>query len=687
MSYYLLEIGTEEIPASFINPSADFLKQEISKQLADKNLNFNNILSNGTPRRLYLYIEGLPERQPDSEVEMTGPPANIAFDEDGNLTKAGLGFVKSKGLDMDSLKKISTPKGEYLSGIKKTVGLDTKIILKELIENLIKSIPFKKSMKWGNGDFRFARPIHWLLSLFDDEVLEISIENLTSSNITFGHRFMSKGSITIKNFEEYKEKLSQAKVIVDFEDRKKIVAEKLADFSNKNKFKVQIDEDLLDTVANLVEYPHPILGEFSKDFLVLPKEALITSMKYHQKYFYVTDENDNILNYFVGISNTVPEDDNVVKNGYERVLRARLSDAMFFYENDKKVPLDDRVEELKKVVYQVKLGTSYEKIQRFSAVAKWLTSKVKPEIEKTVLRAAYLCKADLMTEMVYEFAELQGIMGRQYALIAGEDKNVADAILEHYLPKFAGDELPKTDEGAIVSISDKIDTICGCFSINLIPTGNNDPYALRRAAIGILQIIKHKNYRINLKELINVSLEQLKSKVEFDNDEVAAKVYQFIMLRYKQLLLQENISQDAFEAVYERFNDIITIQKAAQALTVAKKSEEFEIISGSYKRISNILKKQNWDKVSYNKNLFTSKEEEILASVLESQTEVMKENLKNENFENLLSALMEFAKPVDAFFENVMVMVEDEKIRNNRLSLLASLKQSFDILGELSKVG
>lgn len=687
MSYYLLEIGTEELPASFVNPSAEFLKKEFEKQLTAKNLKYSEILSGGTPRRLYIYVNGLPERQEDSEVEITGPPANIAFDENGELTKAGFGFAKSKGLDMNSLKKVETKRGEYLSGIKKTIGVATDEALKSMVADTIKAIPFRKSMKWGDRDIRFARPIHWLVSLYNDAVLDVAIGDIKAGNITQGHRFMSKGEIVVKDYDSYMSGLKKANVIVNFADRKKMVADKLDYFSKENDFNIQVDEDLLDTVANLVEYPHPILGKFSEEFLALPKEALVTSMKYHQKYFYVTDNAGKVLNYFVGISNTVPEDDAVVRNGYEKVLRARLSDGMFFYNNDKKVSLDTRVEELKKVVYQVKLGTSFEKLERFSSVAHWITDYVNPEIQATVKRAAYLCKADLMTNMVYEFAELQGLMGREYAMLAGEDQNVADAILEHYLPKFAGDVLPVTDEGAIVSVADKIDTICGCFAIDLIPTGNNDPYALRRCSIGILQIIRDKKFKFGLKDLVEVSLSQFKSKIEFNLEEVIGKVIDFILQRYKQVLVQENVATDAFEAVSGRFSNIIVLAKAAKALSSVKGSEDFGTISQSYKRITNILKKNKWAEVVYDEALLETIEEKNLSETLITQMNIMKKNVDEEDFEKVLDALMAFAAPVDAFFENVMVMVDDEKVRNNRLSLLASLKSCFDILGELSKVG
>lgn len=681
MSFYILEIGTEEIPASFINPASEFLKNHFKNELEKNRITYSNIETGGTPRRLYLFIDNISDMQSDLEEEIVGPPANIAFDENGNLTKAALGFAKSKGLDIDSLKKVVTEKGEYLAGIKKIKGGSTKEFLKELIINTVKNFPFPKSMKWGNKNLRFARPIHWFLSIYNGKVLEFEIEGIKADNYTFGHRFMANKKIKINSFDEYKTKLKENFVIVDFNERKEIIKSFLNNIGN-----VFIDEDLLDTVANLVEYPHPILGEFPEHFLQLPKEVLITSMKNHQKYFY-REKDGKILNSFVGISNTKPKDDSLIKSGYERVLKARLNDAMFFFENDKKVPLEERMEQLKKVVYQEQLGTSYEKMERFREIALFLAKKLAPNKATTTDRAAFLCKADLMTEMVYEFPELQGVMGREYALIQGEEKVVADAIFEHYLPRFSGDELPKTDEGAFISIADKIDTITGCFIIGLIPTGNNDPYALRRNAIGIINIILNKNYRLSLTELLEKAIDNYKDKLSYQKEEILEKTKEFILTRAKQIATsQYSIRADVFEAVVAVFDDIVQIFNAAKALNEVYEKPEFVTLSTSYKRISNILNKNNWNNTEYKEDLLAESEEKELNKLINEYEGKLNQLLSEEKYNDAINVLLSFSKPVDNFFDNVLVMDKNEEIRNNRLRLLAKLKTLFEKIGELSLI-
>ncbi|BAI79747.1 glycyl-tRNA synthetase, beta subunit [Deferribacter desulfuricans SSM1] len=681
MSFYILEIGTEEIPASFINPAANFLKEHFKNELEKNRINYSSIESGGTPRRLFLYIENISDRQADLEEEIKGPPANIAFDENGNLTKTALGFAKSKGLDVNTLRSVKTDKGEYLVGTKKVKGEDTVNILKNLVVQTIKNFPFPKSMKWGDKNLRFARPIHWFLSIYNGKVLEFEIEGIKAGNYTFGHRFMANKQIKISSFDEYKAKLKENFVIVDFNERKEIIRSFLNNIGN-----VFIDEDLLDTVANLVEYPHPILGEFPEHFLQLPKEVLITSMKNHQKYFY-REKDGKILNSFVGISNTKPKDDSLIKSGYERVLKARLNDAMFFFENDKKVPLEERMEQLKKVVYQEQLGTSYEKMERFREIALFLAKKLAPNKATTTDRAAFLCKADLMTEMVYEFPELQGVMGREYALIQGEEQLVADAIFEHYLPRFSGDELPKTDEGAFISIADKIDTITGCFIIGLIPTGNNDPYALRRNAIGIINIILNKNYRLSLTELLEKAIDNYKDKLSYQKEEILEKTKEFILTRAKQIATsQYNIRADVFEAVVAVFDDIVQIFNAAKALNEVYEKPEFVTLSTSYKRISNILNKNNWNNTEYKEDLLVESEEKELNKLIKENEEKLNQLLSEEKYNDAINVLLSFSKPVDNFFDNVLVMDKNEEIRNNRLSLLAKLKTLFEKIGELSLI-
>lgn len=685
MSFYLLEIGTEEIPAGLIAPAYNYLKEKFISLLESNNIAYESIVSDGTPRRLFVYIKGLPEKQDDREEIVLGPPASIAFEKNGGLTKAGQGFARSKGIDEKDISRATTEKGDYLKGIKKIKGIHVKdFILKNIVE-IITNTPFKKSMKWGDKTFKFARPVHSFLSIFDSEVLPFEIEGVSASDKTFGHRFHGKKDLQVESYESYISVLRENNVIVNFQERKEKVLSQLKKIESDKNVAIPVDESLLDTVANLVEYPYPVVGTFSQDFLKLPEDVLITSMKVHQKYFYMLDKSGRLINSFVGISNTKPVNENV-KNGYERVLRARLSDAMFFFENDKNVSLEKRAEELKKVVYQEKLGTSWEKVERFAEIALYLTELLDKSKKESVLRVCKLAKADLMTEMVYEFPELQGYMGTVYARIQGENETVSQSINEHYKPRFAGDDLPSTFEGAVVSIADKLDTISGCFSVGLIPTGNNDPYALRRNTIGILNIIRKYNFRINIMELIIKSLGKLKEKSKFDACELSTKVYEFIMQRFKQILLSEGVDGEIFDAVSDNFYDIMTLDKAVKDITPKKGTENFEIVGTSYKRVANILKKSGFLSGDVIEGLFKDTEEKELFKMLVKMEIPLEAYIKAENFSEAMDMLLSLRAFVDNFFDKVMVMDKDDAVRNNRLALLLRLKGTFDKVLKFDKI-
>ncbi len=684
MSYYMLEIGTEELPASFINPAAESLKEHFHNLLVNKRISFGNIRSGGTPRRLYLYIDNLSNKQEDREEELVGPPAQIAFDKNGELTKAGEGFAKSKGLSPDSLRIVKTEKGEYAVGTLFHKGEETSTFLQKNVPLIISSIPFQKSMRWGDKDIKFARPIHWFVSVFNGDVLFFEMDGIKASNITYGHRFMGNNPCTVTDILSYETCLENNNVVLSFEKRKEIIRQQIEEIERDNNLKVEIDDELLGSVANLVEKPYAILGTFAKDFLELPKEVLVTSMKNHQKYFYTTDVEGELSNHFVGVSNTEPKDE-TIKFGYEKVLKARLADAVFFFENDKKVLLEQKVEELKDVIYQQQLGTSYEKMERFYKIASYLAGLLAPDHLHNTQRVAYLCKGDLMSEMVYEFPELQGVMGREYAKAQGENEAVCTGIYEHYLPRFAGDTLPTTTEGSLVSIADKIDTICGCFAIGLIPTGNNDPYALRRNAIGILNIIRKNKYRLDLKRLIEYALEVLSEKINVDINKTKEEVFEFVLFRFKKILSDEGVSADIFDAA-KKYNDIISFEMAAKALSDVKDSEDFTVISTSYKRINNILKKSEWHDYQYDPELFQTPYEQKLDEMINTDGSQIAFLVNNEEYRKAIEVLLKFRIPVDEFFDNVMVMDKDENIKNNRLSLLCSLKNVFDIVGDLSQI-
>ncbi|PLX68179.1 MAG: glycine--tRNA ligase subunit beta [Denitrovibrio sp.] len=686
MPDFLLEIGSEEIPAGFISGACEYLKKEFNKKLTDAGIGFQNIESDGTPRRLYVNIEGLDENQSDKEETIMGPPAAVAFDADGNLTKAGSGFAKSKGLAEDSLTKVETERGVYLSGVKKTKGVPTRDFIQAILVDVITSIPFRKSMHWGDKSFRFARPVHWFVSIFDGSVIEFEIDGIKSGNETMGHRIHANEYFPVENFNDYKSKLRDACVVYSSAERIQAMRDQVAVIEKETGYKVDLDEDLLQTVAGLVEFPVALMGEFEEKYLDIPAEVLITSMKYHQKYLYVTDKDGKLVNKFIGVSNTAPSDPELVKTGYARVLRARLADAEFFWANDKKYPLEKRVDELKKVVYQEKIGTSYEKMERFGKLAAFFAENFNADAKTDTERASVLCKADLLSEMVYEFPELQGIMGNIYAKLQGENDVVAQAIEEHYLPRFAGDDLPASDVGAFVSMADKLDTICGCFAIKLIPTGNQDPYALRRGAIGILSIIRAKGYRMGLKKMIAESVNNLTKYIKLDADKTAELVYEFVIQRYRQILSGEGLPADCVDAAFEISDDIIAVEKAAKALAESKQTTEFASISAGYKRINNILKKSEHTSDVYDVALFETDYERELAKLISDKADQINREVSEENFTVAMTQLLTFSGPVDNFFENVMVMAKDEKVKLNRLSLLNKLKAVFNMLGDLTKI-
>lgn len=684
MSYFFLEIGCEEIPAGFVNPAVEFLTSECTRQLNAANIAYTSVTGDGTPRRLFVYVEGIADKQSDVEEEIVGPPARIAFTEDGSLTDVAVKFAQSKGLDMSTVRRHSTDKGDYLVGTKKTIGISTREILLNMVPALVRAIPFRKSMRWGDGEFRFARPAVWFVSLLNDEVLPFSIDRIDAGRTSRGHRFHAPAEFTVDSYADWSKKVRDAMVIPSFAERREMIRTQIAELSKANNFVVEVDEDLLDTVANLVEYPFAVHGTFEEKYLTLPQDVLVTSMKNHQKYFYVTKQDGTLLNSFVGVSNTRPTEAGLIRQGYERVLRARLNDAMFFWKNDQTVPLEERAEGLKKVVYQEKLGTSWEKMERFSAVAGYLADLIAPDTNATTQQAAALCKADLMSEMVYEFPELQGIMGARYASLQGKPDVVSKAIFEHYLPRFAGDVLPETTEGALVSLGDKLDTISGCFVIDMIPTGNVDPYGLRRNAIGILQIIRAKGYRIDLKQAVAAAVSHFEGKQQFNKEETVNKVYDFIIQRLKQIVVNDGAAADAFDAACPVATDSILIERLAKVLTGAKGSEQFATIAQSYKRINNILKKNGWESSSYSAELFQTDEERLLGEAIQSKGAMIADAAGMGDFDTALSQLLTLAAPVNAFFESVMVMAEDEKIRNNRLGLLVTLKALFNRMGDLS---
>ncbi|MCP4716612.1 MAG: glycine--tRNA ligase subunit beta, partial [Deltaproteobacteria bacterium] len=584
MSELLLEIGTEEIPAAFMPGALDALKDLMAGELKAARIAFDTIETCGTPRRLILIADGIAESQSELVTKKTGPATGIAYDADGNPTKAALGFARGQGIDVGKLTTITTDKGDYICAEKKETGQPTAALLPEMLPRIITTLPFPKSMRWKDLDLRFARPIHWLVALLDGTVVPFSIGNVASGSATRGHRFMAPETVQVDSAAAFRAALQQGHVMIDPAERRTAITKAINDLAATVGGTPDADEALLTEVTYILESPFPVLCSFEKEFLELPSAVLLTTMKKHQKYFPVLDGSGAPLPHFIAVNNTNPLNPDVVKKGHERVLRARLSDARFFFSEDTKKPLTDMARELKQVVFQAKLGTSHEKVIRFAQLAGAMTVMLgKPALRPAVEQAAALCKADLTSEMVGEFPELQGIMGREYALKCGEPAEVADAILEHYRPRFAGDELPASDIGAIVSLADKLDTIVGIFGIGKNPSGTADPYALRRQCLGIINIITNKKYQLSLIGLIKQAIALLGEKLTRPCNEVYADVMAFFSGRLSNLLTGQGYPHDVVDAVLSLgLDDLHDMLNRIDALRRMKQDPNFEALAGAF---------------------------------------------------------------------------------------------------------
>jgi glycyl-tRNA synthetase beta chain len=685
MAEFLLEIGTEEIPSGFIQRALEDMKGFLEKEFQNQRIAYKEIKAMGTPRRLVLTASGVATTQEGRLIEVIGPAKRIAFTEQGQPTKAALGFARGQGIGIEELQVVKTDKGEYVSARKEEKGQETIQILPAILPRLISSISFPKSMRWMDLENTFARPIHWILALFDGTVVPFQVGNVSSSNLSRGHRFMAPGSFQVKDVGEYLRRLKNSSVIVNPEERKELIIGELNKAAGEVSGNILPDDELLEIVTFLVEYPVAIRGSFSRDFLALPREVLISAMREHQRYFSLTDANGTLLPYFVTISNTRPRDPNVVARGNERVLQARLSDANFFFVEDRKIPLIQRLEGLKRVVYHSKLGTSYEKVMRISNLAEYLTQGIDPSLQETVKRASFLCKGDLITGMVGEFPKLQGVMGRIYALLSGEKEEVALAVHEHYLPISAGGAIPSSHPGAILSIADKFDTIVGCFGVGLIPTGTADPYALRRQTLGIINIILGKRYLFSLSQLVERSLDLLSEKIERPPQEIKTDVLEFFKGRLQNLLSSKGLSPDAMEAALAvGFDDIVDLQERAKALHDLRSEPDFESLAIAFKRVVNISKSHTPQKID--PRWFESDVEGKLFEAYRTTGQKAKEKIAQKDYPAALKDLSSLRQPVDEFFDGVMVMAEDEKIKSNRLSLLSHISQLFFRIGDFSKI-
>jgi len=686
----LLEIGTEEIPAGYIEPALNSLSSLILQRMDDTRIDHGEARIFGTPRRLAVEVAAVAGKQNPLTTEVTGPPERIAFDKDNRPTLAAEKFADKIGIPVTGLKVKDTPKGRYLYAKKTERGLATRTILKDFLPDVILSIPFPKTMKWADLTIEFARPIHSILAMLGDKTVSFSLGNIKAGRYTFGHSFVKPGRIKLSSADDYIETLRLADVLVDLEDRKKHVENQIKNAANSLGGCVLTDEELVDIVTNLVEYPAVAAGGFDREFLELPREILITAMREHQKYFAVIDKENNLMPNFIAVNNTPARDMSLVARGHERVLRARLKDAQFFYRSDLKKPFEDMVEKLKGVLFQAKLGSVYDKVLRVQKLVEYLSGVVNfdSNLKEKALRAAYLCKADLVSQVVIEFPKLQGVIGRVYAAVCGESDLVASAIEEYYRPVCSGGRLPGTEIGAVLGIADKIDSICGCFITGLIPTGTSDPYALRRQGIGIVQIMLDKGFSFSLSSLISKGLEAFADKDDTEIKEKEVVIYNFLKNRIANLLSEESFSKDVTAAVIAvSIENIPDVWNRARALENLKKQPGFEQLATVFKRVVNITKKAgHFQAEEVDENLFQDEcEPSLFASYNEVKNKVS-DSLDKGSFDQALLYIASLSDPVDVFFEGVMVMAEDVKIRNNRLSLLKHIADLFGLFADFSKV-
>jgi glycyl-tRNA synthetase beta chain len=684
----LLEIGTEEIPAGYLENAANELKALAVAALKENRIGLGGeILAYYTPRRMAIVCPGLAEKQEDYAQEVMGPPRKSAYDQAGNPTKAATGFAAKNGISIEDIQFIDTPRGEYLFVKRLIPGRPAIDVLTETLPRLVSQISWPKSMRWADIGYSYARPIHWILALLGGKVIPFEIAGVKSGSITKGHRFMSPRMLEITDFQDYLKKMKENYVVINQEERRKAieqgVSERVKDISG-----VQInDPELVVTVANLVEYPSSVCGSFDRAFLELPAPVLITSMREHQKYFAIEDKDGRLMPNFVAINNTIARDTSIVTKGHERVLRARLSDASFFFKEDRKKPLMDRLNNLKEVIYQAKLGTSYAKVERFATLAQFLAEKLAPEKKDYAVLAARLCKCDLITLMVSEFPTLQGVMGKEYALLDGHPEEVCIAIHEHYLPAKAGDDLPRTLTGAIVGAADRMDTIAGFFAIGLEPTGAADPFALRRHALAIIRIIEERAWDLSLQEFISTSLDILSKEIQFDVEKVHGSILNFFRERYKNRMLTAGYDTDLIEAIvsagFDRISELPS--RMDQLKKFIKESGDFNALALTFKRVSNILKNQE-QMLSIEETLLKDPSETALWAAYKGVKDSIKGLMADGKYFEALNIIAGLKKPVDDFFDGVEVLTkESQELRNNRVAILQNIAGLFRGLADFSR--
>ena len=677
----LLEIGTEEIPARFLPKLNEQLAKSAQDKLAALNISHKQIKVYSTPRRMALIISDLADMQPDSSQEAKGPALKIALTEDGQYAKAALGFARSQGVEPQEL----IQKDGYIYACKTIIGQKVQGLLPQILTDIITSLHFPKNMRWADYDMRFVRPIHWLVAMLGDKVIDINITDIQSGNFTFGHRFLSSGKVIIDNAANYVEILRQESVIVDQKEREELIRTQIKELAETNKAVAKIDEELLEEVIYLVEYPTALCGYFAEEFLSLPKEAIITPMKEHQRYFPLFSPTGQLLPMFITVRNGNTHNLAVVAHGNERVLKARLSDASFFFNEDRKVKLQIRLEKLKTVVFQDGLGSMYDKVQRIKQLSTAFATLAGYSDLALVERTATLAKADLVTGMVCEFTELQGVMGREYAKLEGEAPEVYDGIFEHYLPRFADDMLPTLPTGIFVGLADKLDNIVATFSRGLIPTGSQDPYALRRQALGIVNILAKGEYSLPLDKLIVMTCDTL-GIIGDVQMELCAKIMDFFTLRIKNMLTESGLRYDLVDSILSmQLVDMPDVAARATAIKEFANSDKFILTAQAFTRVAN-LSKAVTEQTPVNTTYLSVPAEVSLYTVFSEKQALIQGYMDVGQYLDALNMIASLVEPINLFFDNVMVMDKDDNVRNNRLALLVQIRELVLKVVDFSKV-
>lgn len=682
----ILEIGTEEMPSSAVYTGIDQLKKIAEQMFKKEQIGFKKIESFATPRRFVLKVEALASKQDDIHKDVKGPPKEVAYSKEGEPTAQALGFAQSQGVKVDALVVRTTPKGDYVFAVKKEPGKNTQDLLKEILPELITSLSFPKSMRWEETDFNFVRPIRWILALFGGSVIDFSLAGVKSGNATRGHHILKNQPFSVKSAKNYFEVVKSALVVIDQGERRELILNEIEKEAAKKQGKAVIDDKTIDEVVNLVEDPQVVWGSYSPDYLALPDEVLITSMESHQRYFPMRKKNGSLMSNFIVIHNGDKRCESIIQKGHERVLGIRLADAEFFFKEDQKVRFVKYVDKLKGVIFQEQLGTLFDKVKRLKLLSKKIAQDLGFE-KKEAERAAWLSKADLVTHMVTEFPDLQGVMGRVYASLSNEPKDVCTAIFEHYLPRFSGDVLPQSEAGKVLSMADKLDTIAGCFIIGLVPTGSEDPYSLRRHAQGIINIILSSELSLSLNSLIDFSLKKYGrvSKREYSNKEAQELIESLFRNRLRTQLSNEGFKYDICDAVLVKpLDNILDLRNRVKTISEYRDKKDMEDLLTAFNRCKNLREPKAGTKVR--QALLKEEEEKKLVLKTKELEESLILSLDKEDIDGAIRSLAALRSDVDIFFDEVLVMDKDKQIRNNRLAMLNWIYELYMQVADFSKI-